>query len=166
MSAPVDELRAELLNPEPDPYFMLTGGVQEWLVNNWKLRERAAAELTTLQSRLEAVKAERDAQVLAFAEAVLHGDNEHRDWLLAAAKAFVAGGPVPPPNGKGRAEAAEARVEELQKALAEAINEAETKGRDLRNDDATRRGAIYAAQLIRALSPARTEPDLSKGGEE
>jgi len=33
-----------------------------------------------------------------FAEAILHGSDEHRQWLRNAAKAFIAGNPIPPPQ--------------------------------------------------------------------
>lgn len=36
--------------------------------------------------------------VLAFAEAVLHGDKEHREWLMEAAECWVAGKPLPEPD--------------------------------------------------------------------
>lgn len=39
--------------------------------------------------------------VRVFAKAVLHGDDEHKAWLLEAAEAFIAGKPLPPPRGKG-----------------------------------------------------------------
>ena len=39
------------------------------------------------------------AAVQRFAEAILHGDNDHRAWLLNAAKAFVDGKPIPEMRG-------------------------------------------------------------------
>jgi hypothetical protein len=36
------------------------------------------------------------AEVTAFAEAILHGDDEHRAWLLEAAKAWNERKPLPP----------------------------------------------------------------------
>lgn len=42
-------------------------------------------------------------QIRAFATAILHGDDEHRDWLLEAAERFIAGQPLPEPRGKGTA---------------------------------------------------------------
>lgn len=39
--------------------------------------------------------------VMEFAEAVLHGDGEHRAWLMEAAEAFIVKRPLPPPRGKG-----------------------------------------------------------------
>lgn len=33
-----------------------------------------------------------------FAKAILHGDQNHRAWLLEAAEAFINGEPVPPPK--------------------------------------------------------------------
>lgn len=39
--------------------------------------------------------------ILEFATAILHGDKEHRDWLMEAAAAFNARAPLPPPRGKG-----------------------------------------------------------------
>lgn len=58
--------------------------------------------------------------VLKFAEAALHGDDEHRAWLMAAAEAFVKGQPLPPPAGRGRTEAAlAARLAALQQEVYE-----------------------------------------------
>lgn len=42
-----------------------------------------------------------DEAVREFATAILHGDDEHRAWLLEAAEAFIAGHPLPAPRGKG-----------------------------------------------------------------
>src|SRR5690242_9315440 len=42
-----------------------------------------------------------DERIRAFAKAILHGDDEHREWLTEAAEAFIAGTPLPPPRGKG-----------------------------------------------------------------
>jgi len=36
--------------------------------------------------------------VMAFAKAVQHGSEAHRRWLMAAAEAFVAHRPLPPPD--------------------------------------------------------------------
>jgi hypothetical protein len=50
------------------------------------------------------IPAQSDAEpVQAFAKAVLHGDDEHKAWLLEAAGAFIAGNPLPAPRGKGAA---------------------------------------------------------------
>jgi hypothetical protein len=43
------------------------------------------------------------ARVAEFAQAILHGDDEHRGWLLEAADAFNEGKPLPAPRGKGTA---------------------------------------------------------------
>jgi hypothetical protein len=169
MSALVDELRARAearalaSKPFPPETFI------EW---------RAAAELTTLQSRLEAVKAEN-------AELRTQDDP-------CFTYAF-----------KVRAEAAEARVEELQKdrdrldfldacnqrlnasygtnyrwelILNHNVNRLMLGHLNVDLNDAKAHGwpscrdAIDREMLrvvaARALSPARTEPDLSKGGEE
>jgi len=44
---------------------------------------------------------EARAAVERFAKAILHGNDDHRDWLLEAASAFNAGIPLPAPRGKG-----------------------------------------------------------------
>lgn len=36
--------------------------------------------------------------VRKFARAILHGDEVHKEWLLEAAEAFIAGEPLPPPR--------------------------------------------------------------------
>jgi hypothetical protein len=52
----------------------------------------------------DAALVQSDAEpVRAFAKAVLHGDNEHKAWLLEAAEAFIEGKPLPEPRGKGTA---------------------------------------------------------------
>jgi hypothetical protein len=51
---------------------------------------------------LRAALEQSDAEpVRVFAKAVLHGDGEHKAWLIEAAEAFIAGKPLPPPRGKG-----------------------------------------------------------------
>jgi hypothetical protein len=40
-------------------------------------------------------KAQVDVAVLAFANAILHGDEDHRRWLISAAEAFCAGKRLP-----------------------------------------------------------------------
>ena len=35
-------------------------------------------------------------EIRLFAGAILHGDAVHREWLIEAAEAFIAGQPVPP----------------------------------------------------------------------
>jgi hypothetical protein len=53
-----------------------------------------------------------------FAQAVLHGDEEHRAWLVEAAEAFIAGERMPEPRGGGKTEAALTRkVKELEDGL-------------------------------------------------
>lgn len=41
------------------------------------------------------------AAIRAFAYAILHGDDEHRAWLIEAAEAFIVNDPIPEPRGKG-----------------------------------------------------------------
>lgn len=41
---------------------------------------------------------ERDEAVIAFAKAIEHGDEIHKDWLREAAKRFVNGKPLPVPK--------------------------------------------------------------------
>lgn len=47
--------------------------------------------------------ADPEEAVRAFTKAVLHGDDEHKAWLLEAAENFIAGKPLPAPRGKGTA---------------------------------------------------------------
>jgi hypothetical protein len=49
--------------------------------------------------RRKVTDADRDA-VRSFARAILHGDDEHKAWLLEASERFLAGLPVPPPRDK------------------------------------------------------------------
>lgn len=65
-------------------------------------------------SRVSTLGAQADAKTVDLGDdrllveklhaATAHGDQEHRDWLLAAYKAFFAGKPVPAPRGSGRKE--------------------------------------------------------------
>jgi hypothetical protein len=42
------------------------------------------------------------AQIIRkFARSILHGDDDHRAWLLEAAECFIEGKAMPPPRGKG-----------------------------------------------------------------
>lgn len=45
----------------------------------------------------EEAKKMADEAVLAFARAVLHGNAQHRKWLMEAAEAFIKGIPLPEP---------------------------------------------------------------------
>lgn len=47
------------------------------------------------------ITADTRAAVRAFARAVLHGDNDHQEWLLEAADAFLERRELPSPRGKG-----------------------------------------------------------------
>lgn len=42
----------------------------------------------------------RNTGIRQFALAILHGDNDHREWLLEAAEAFITGKPMPAPRNK------------------------------------------------------------------
>ena len=55
-----------------------------------------------------------ESEVERFARAALHGDDEHKEWLLEAAREFVAGRPVPPARGSGNKEA---RIAELEREV-------------------------------------------------
>ncbi len=45
---------------------------------------------------------ERAAIVKDFADAILHGDDKHRAWLINAVARFLAGVPIEPPAEKAR----------------------------------------------------------------
>lgn len=45
-------------------------------------------------------KTQVDAAVLAFANAISHGDEDHRRWLISAAEAFCAGKRMPKRNNR------------------------------------------------------------------
>jgi hypothetical protein len=53
------------------------------------------------QAVIAAISPSNAEPVRAFAKAVLHGDDEHKAWLLEASEAFIAGEPLPAPRGKG-----------------------------------------------------------------
>lgn len=50
-----------------------------------------------LVNRLTALRSNHD-EVVEFAKAVLHGDEEHQAWLTEAAECWVAGKPLPKPR--------------------------------------------------------------------
>lgn len=56
-------------------------------------------------------------QIREFSRAILHGDEVHRAWLLAAAEAFIDGRPVPAPRAVLSPEPSE--VERLRRDCAE-----------------------------------------------
>lgn len=77
--------------------------------NEFGVVKFTAAERDLVIAALRAGEGWR-AKVKQFAEAILHGDEVHRAWLLEAADAFVSGRPLPeprslppPPNGAGAA---------------------------------------------------------------
>lgn len=74
-----------------------------------------------------------DRGVKAFARAVLHGNQEHQDWLIAAADAWVAGEPLP-------------KIAPETHAPAEPVDDAwvEKTAREI----ATRRGITGASNLV------------------
>jgi hypothetical protein len=154
MSALVDELRAGI-----PAYDVTQDGVELHDIDAAEtLMSAAAAELTTLQSRLEAVKAERDA-ILATSAAYNATEREGRAIMDEAA-------------ALARAEAAEARVEELQKAL-EPFEEVADEGNEDQPDDTpctiqAGRSTCYGFTLkqFRDLRALLSHPDISKGGEE
>jgi hypothetical protein len=47
------------------------------------------------------IKKERDNAVRLFSQLILHGDEEHRQWLLSAAECFISSTDMPPPRGGG-----------------------------------------------------------------
>jgi len=55
------------------------------------------------------------SRVEDFAEAILHGDEQHRAWLLEAAEAFNTGEPLPEP----KTTATQVRINELKDTLEE-----------------------------------------------
>lgn len=63
--------------------------------HEWQAKARAA-----LTAAAQAGKDEWRLKVLEFANAILHGDDEHRAWLVEAADYFVKGGKVPRPRSQ------------------------------------------------------------------
>lgn len=61
-----------------------------------------AASFARTETEEGTVGEDYDAKkIREFARLILHGDEEHRDWLIEAADAFIAGEEMPPPRGKG-----------------------------------------------------------------
>lgn len=153
MSALVDELRVYK--------HYLPAGLIEEDYEHPEICDRAAAELTTLQSRLEEKEAAWGETRKAVA--ALNNENGQLRSRLEAVEAE---------RDEWRATATEfkelctewhARAEELEKALAELREQAASFAPFC---DLGSKYKLAIAQADRALSPARTEPDLSKGGEE
>jgi chromosome segregation ATPase len=160
MSALVDELRAGI-----PAYDVTQDGVELHDIDAAEtLMSAAAAELTTLQSRLEAVEAERDAARADLANAergISKRWTEYRRKLMLGYR-----------WQRTRSEAAEARVEELQKAL-EPFEEVADEGNEDQPDDTpctiqAGRSTCYGFTLkqFRDLRALLSHPDISKGGEE
>jgi len=66
---------------------------------------QAALEARIIQLAIAIRADERRAAVGAFTNAILHGDRDHRDWLIEAHNAFLTHDTLPAPRGKGAAEA-------------------------------------------------------------
>ena len=72
-----------------------------------ELHNAVMDEIADVDGEIEAIaQALRDmwdeghnAAVMSFAEAILHGDAEHKAWLIEAAVQFTKDGTVPPPRG-------------------------------------------------------------------
>lgn len=69
-----------------------------------------------------------ETQVFDLLKAVLHGDQEHRDWLTEAFQAAWASAngaptPVPPPRGSGTKDRLYAELLTTQQKLAAALSE-------------------------------------------
>ena len=72
--------------------------------DDYEVTVRSADPLCQVSASAPASGAERmtaGESVTRFVRAVLHGDDEHRVWLMEAAECFVAGKPLPEPRGKG-----------------------------------------------------------------
>ena len=69
MTDEIEQLVASLRDDSDDPYFMLTGGVGEWLEKNWKLRETSADMLMSLRDRLHYANGTADANIARANEA-------------------------------------------------------------------------------------------------
>jgi predicted RNase H-like nuclease (RuvC/YqgF family) len=119
---------------------------QDALMERNKRVDQLKAELTTLQSRLEAVEAERD-------EALARSRIADKDAEIATDHWY------------NQFEKQKARVEELQKALKPFARIADIEAH-AKPGESVIVNVERCREARAALSPARTEPDLSKGGEE
>ncbi|MER9196404.1 hypothetical protein NKI13_24485 [Mesorhizobium australicum] len=79
--------------------------------------DRLRSELRALASPAVAPVADAKQKIIEFAQAILHGDDEHRGWLMGAALAFNAGDELPAPRGKGTAPVAPVAVSVKAKDL-------------------------------------------------
>lgn len=56
-----------------------------------------------LDRTMKIAQLERSIAVREFTLAILHGDDEHRKWLMEASECFILGKTLPEPRGKGTA---------------------------------------------------------------
>lgn len=104
---------------------------------------------------------EVDGRIRKFAEAILHGDPEHKDWLIRAAEAFIAGDELPAPTGQGRAEAAEARIAALVAELEAKITDwKKIADAHVTQADGDRLRAERAESYIQRLESALEVPEV------
>jgi hypothetical protein len=105
--------------------------------------------------------------VTEFTTLILHGDDQHKAWLLAARDAFIAGEPMPPPSGgnsfgRGWAaaiEAAAALAEEKASQLDRLATKAFEQGRTTDRIAYTNEAAVCDMLSLRisALKPPTQE---------
>lgn len=127
----------------------------------WRQVTNIAAAITAAEARGRA--AEREEIVQAFAEAISHGDETHRQWLRDAATAFIDGRALPPPTSNSNERQAGVREgiemaaqwhENRAARLQEAVRK-ELGGRRFAREQAdTSRRHSHDAVSIRALLPA------------
>ena len=85
---------------------------------------RAEHELiATLTDTAEAAAQWQRSLFTSFVDAILHGDAEHRGWLIECRDNALAGKPVPPPRGQGRTESAEKERDETRREADDYLHE-------------------------------------------
>src|SRR3954468_18360273 len=75
-------------------------GEGDWRSRNVRYRELMSQALAAADTFVSPAEDAADS-VRRFARAILHGDEDHRAWLIEAAEAFIAGKQMPEPRGGG-----------------------------------------------------------------
>lgn len=87
-----DDLAKRLLDASNDPYFKLTGGVEDWLKHNWALREAAAARIDSLEAEKKELREALDGLTASVAS-YEWADDDHTVYMslgrLRTARALI-----------------------------------------------------------------------------
>ena len=142
----LDERDAHEATPAPGPE--IEGLVRMLLMDAHDLESKdglasihcreAASALTAIAGELREARAEIERHLKDKSDWATKWEAEHNSYL----------------DQRDRVTELTAEVERLRGALTEGADKYDAEGRDLRHDDATRRGYMFAARLVRAAATA------------